>query len=192
MDALGIRNRAGAEGREDVQTISKVHDWVLNAMKAGAEIVVFAVFVVIVIDVGLTLLSGLDIGILPWDRTLGLVEYGLLWFTMLGGPWLLRMKGHVYLDVVTVLLPPAVQKVTSKISYTVAFVGSVTFAYFSAVLLWEAYVDELIDERGADMFQWILYFPMPFAFALMAVEFLRFLFGFDDMYDKRIDVGGSL
>jgi hypothetical protein len=28
---------------------------------------------------------------------------------------------------------------------------------------------------------------MPIGFALVAVEFLRYLFGFDDMYDKRTD-----
>ena len=33
-----------------MRTISKVHDWILNALKVGAEIVIFAVFVVIVVD----------------------------------------------------------------------------------------------------------------------------------------------
>ncbi len=175
-----------------MRIVSKVHDWVLNALKVGAEIVIFVVFVVIVMDIGLTVLSGLQIGIQPWDMTLGFVEYGLLWFTMLAAPWLARVKGHVYLDVVTELLPPAVQKVAAKITYMVAFCGSAAFAYYSALLFWEAYVDGLIDERGADMFQWILYFPMPIGFALLAVEFLRYLFGFDDMYDKRTDAKGSL
>ncbi len=182
-----------------MRTVSRVHDWVLNALKVGAEIVIFVVFVIIVVDVGLTLLAGKaellgieDLDIAPWDMTLGFVEYCLLWFTMLGAPWLARVKGHVYLDVVTELLSPEVQKVTAKIAYLVAFCGSAAFAYFSALLLWEAYVDELIDERGADMFQWILYFPMPIAFALLAIEFLRYLFGFDDMYSKRTDAKGSL
>ena len=187
-----------------MRIVTRVHDWVLNALKVGAEIVIFAVFVVIVVDISLTVLSGLQIGIQPWDLALGFVEYCLLWFTMLAAPWLARVKGHVYLDAVTELLPPEVQKVTAKITYVVAFCGSAAFAYYSALLFWEAYVDELIDERGADMYQWILdergadmyqwilYFPMPIGFALLAVEFLRYLFGFDDMYDKRTDTSGSL
>ncbi len=175
-----------------MRIVSEVHDWVLNALKVGAEIVVFLVFVVIVVDIGLTVLSGLQIGFQPWDMALGFVEYCLLWFTMLAAPWLARVRGHVYLDAVTELLPPAVQKVAAKITYMVAFCGSAVFTYFSALLLWEAYVEELIDERGADMFQWILYFPMPIAFALLAIEFLRYLFGFDDMYSKRTDARGSL
>ena len=179
--------RTRANGKEYVQIVSKVHDWVLNALKVGAEIVVFLVFIVIVMDISLTVLSGLQIGIQPWDMAMGFVEYCLLWFTMLAAPWLARVKGHVYLDAVTELLPLEVQKVAAKITYVVAFCGSAAFAYFSALLFWEAYVEELIDERGADMFQWILYFPMPIGFALVAVEFLRYLFGFDDMYDKRTD-----
>lgn len=161
-------------------------------MKVGSQIVIFAVFALIVVDVGMTLLSGLDIGISPWDRTLGLVEYGLLWFTMLAAPWLARVKGHVFIEAVTVLLSPAVQKVTAKFAYLVAFCGSATFAYYSVLLLWEAIVEEQIDERGADMFLWTLYFPMPIAFALMAIEFLRYLFGFDDMYSKQTDAIGGL
>ena len=80
----------------------------------------------------------------------------------------------------------------AKLTYVVAFCGSAAFTYCSVLLLWEAIVEEQIDERRADMFLWTLYFPMPIAFALLAIEFLRYLLGFDDMYDKRIDVGGSL
>ena len=36
--------------------------------------------------------------------------------------------------------------------------------------------------RGEDFPLWTLLFPIPFSFALVAVEFCRFLFGFDDMY----------
>ena len=178
-----------------MQVISKVHEWILDALKVCAEIAIFLVFVVIVIDITLTVLSGLNTSIQPWDMTMGFVEYCLLWFTMLAAPWLARHKGHVYLDVVTVLMPQQVQIVAAKFTYVVAFCGSATFAYYSALLLQEAYVDELIDERGADMYQWILYFPMPIGSGLVAIEFLRYLCGFDNMYDKRteaIDARGSL
>ena len=170
-----------------MQVISRAYEWILDALKVCAEFVIFLVFVVIVIDITLTVLSGFNTSIQPWAMSMGFVEYCLLWFTMLAAPWLARVKGHVYLDAVTELLPLEVRKVTAKITYVVAFCGSAAFAYFSALLFWEAYVEELIDERGADMFQWILYFPMPIGFALVAVEFLRYLFGFDDMYDKRTD-----
>ena len=178
-----------------MQLISKVHEWILAALKVCAEIAIFLVFLAIVVDITLTVLSGMNTSIQPWDMTMGFVEYCLLWFTMLAAPWLARHKGHVYLDVVTELMPQQVQIVAAKFTYVVAFCGSATFAYYSVLLLQEAYVDELIDERGADMYQWILYFPMPIGATLLAIEFLRYLCGFDNMYDKRteaIDARGSL
>ena len=158
-------------------------------------IVIFGVFVLITIDVAMSVVVEInrktewfDPTLSAWDGTHGFVEYGLLWFTMLAAPWLARMKGHVFIDAVTEILSPNVQRYTAKIAYTVAFVGSAVFAYFSWQLLVEAYVDEMIDERGVDIMLWTLYFPMPFAFGMLAIEFLRYLLGFDDMYGRRTDV----
>ena len=65
--------------------------------------IVLAIFVLIALDVILPL-----VGIQPWDGTLGVVEYGLLWFTILAAPWLARIKGHVFIDAVAEMLPPVV------------------------------------------------------------------------------------
>ena len=43
----------------------------------------------------------------------------------------------------------------------------------------------VVQRRGADLLLWTLYFPMPIGFALVAIEFARFLFGIDDMYGDR-------
>lgn len=166
-----------------MQSIARAYDWVLNALKVCSGIVIFGVFVLIVVDVALTILK-----IPPWDATHGLVEYGLLWFTMLAAPWLARIKGHVFIDAVTTLLSSAVRRVTSKIAYLVVIAGCIAFTYYSTLLLIEAIETDQIDERGADLLLWTLYLPMPFAFGLVTIEFLRFLLGFDDMYGERTDV----
>ena len=64
-----------------MRTVTRVHDWVLNAMKLCSQAVIFAVFILIVIDVGVTILAGNaevlgidDLGIAPWDRTHGLIQ----------------------------------------------------------------------------------------------------------------------
>ncbi len=157
-------------------------------------VVVFAVFVLILVDVFMSVfvainkrLQWFDPGISAWDGTHGYVEYGLLWFTMLSGPWLARQKGHVYIDAVTELLSPSVQWYTAKFAYIVATIVCILFTYYSLLLLKEAYLDQMIDERGIDMLQWTLYAPMPICFGLLTIEFLRFLLGYDDMYTKRTD-----
>jgi len=35
---------------------------------------------------------------------------------------------------------------------------------------------------------WWIYAPMPLGFFLVAVEFIRYLLGFDDMFGSRTDV----
>ncbi len=175
-----------------MERIAKAHMWLLNAMKVGSGLVIFAVFVVIAVDVALTIMSKWGLGFFPWDRTHGLVEYGLLWFTMLAAPWLARIKGHVFIDAMTQLLSPKVQKVTAKFAYLVALSGSAALTYYSIELLIESYLNEAVDDRGADFPQWTLYLPMPFGFGLVAIEFLRYLFGFDDMYGDRTEVRESM
>lgn len=177
-----------------MDTIAKFHVWLLNALKVCAMVVVFAVFVLILGDVFMSVfvafnkrLQWFDPSISAWDGTHGYVEYGLLWFTMLSGPWLARQKGHVYIDAVTELLPPAIRQYTAKFAYIVAIVVCGFFTYYSWLLLEEAFLDEMIDERGVDMLQWTLYLPMPICFGLLTIEFLRFLLGYDDMYTKRVE-----
>ena len=171
-----------------MDVIAKAHLRLIHVMKAGSQLIIFGVFVVIVLDVGLTILAKWGAPVIPWDRTHGLVEYGLLWFTMLAAPWLARIKGHVFIDAVTQLMPEAGRKILAKFAYCVVIVGCVVLTYFSVLLLIEAFVDEAVDDRGADFWLWTLYFPMPFGFGLVAIEFLRFLVGIDDMYGSRMDV----
>ena len=166
-----------------MQVLSIAHDWLIHTFKFISGLIVLAIFVLITLDVLLPLM-----GIQPWDGTLGVVEYGLLWFTILAAPWLARIKGHVFIDAVAVMLPPAVKKVTSKIAYLVAIIGSLMLAYFSWLLLVESYLDENIDERSIELMLWWIYAPMPICFVLVAAEFIRYLIGIDDMYGSRTDV----
>jgi len=166
-----------------VQVLSIAHDWLIHTFKFIAGLIVLAIFVLITLDVLLPL-----VGIQPWDGTLGVVEYGLLWFTILAAPWLARIKGHVFIDAVAEMLPPGAKKVTSKIAYLVAITGSLMLAYFSWLLMVEAFIDENIDERSIELMLWWLYAPMPICFALVAIEFIRYLVGIDDMYGSRTDV----
>ncbi len=166
-----------------VQVLSIAHLWLINTFKFISGMIVLAIFVLIALDVILPL-----VGIQPWDGTLGVVEYGLLWFTILAAPWLARIKGHVFIDAVVEMLPPGAKKVTSKIAYLVAITGSLMLAYFSWLLMVEAFIDENIDERSIELMLWWLYAPIPICFALVAIEFIRYLVGIDDMYGSRTDV----
>ncbi len=166
-----------------MEIISRAYEWLINALKTLSCIIVFAIFVLIVMDVLMPF-----VGLQPWEGTLGVVEYGLLWFTILAAPWLARIKGHVFIDAVAEMLSTKARKITSKIAYLIVITGSLLLAYYSLELAIESFVDEAIDERGIELELWWIYAPMPIGFFLVAVEFLRFLIGFDDMYGSRTDV----
>jgi TRAP-type C4-dicarboxylate transport system permease small subunit len=155
----------------------------LLLLKALSGVVIFGVFLLIVSDVLIR-----TAGFKPWLYSSVLVEYGLLWFTMLAAPWLAHNKGHVFIDAVTQLLPAAAQRVLAKLVYLVCVCTSLTVCYFSTRLLITAIVEHQIDTRAVDMPMWALLAPIPLCFFLVAIEFLRFLLGFDSMYGSRTEV----
>ncbi len=163
--------------------ISTAYLGLINLLRICSGVVVFTIFVLICTDVFMRLA-----GLQPWLYISIIVEYGLLWFTMLAAPWLARVKGHVFIDAVTQLMPPGVQWVAAKLTYLICIVSCGVFAFFSALLLNEAIVTEQIDSRAVDVPQWILLVPLPFAFGMVAIEFVRFFIGIDSMYGDRTDV----
>lgn len=143
----------------------------------GGGLIVAAIFISIVVDV-LMRISGLQPP--PW--TITYVEYGLLYFTMFCAPYLVRHKGHVLIEAFVSTLPMPVRRVLEKIVYFLCFGGAVVFSYESFLLLSETWASQRIDVRGVDIPFWILYLPMPISYALVAIEFARYLRGVDTLY----------
>jgi TRAP-type C4-dicarboxylate transport system permease small subunit len=166
-----------------VAAISAAYAALVDFMRVLSGIIVFCIFVLIVADVFMRLA-----GLQPWLYASVLVEYGLLWFTMLAAPSLARTKSHVFIDAITQLLPDAARGVAARITYTICIVACLTFAWYAADLLKTAIETETIDTRAVDIPQWWLLAPIPLAFAMVAIEFIRFLLGFDSMYGERSDV----
>ena len=170
-------------GMHNVTGIIKAYNFVMNGMAVCSGIVIFSAFVLIVTDVTIRIL-----GFSPPAFTIAVVEYILLYFTVLAAPWLVRQKGHVYIDAVTQFLPPKAKKAVAKLVYLICICSASVFSYFSTGLLINAYQSDMVDIRGVDMPQWALYAPMPLGFAFVAVEFARYLIGIDDMYVSRTEV----
>jgi C4-dicarboxylate transporter DctQ subunit len=169
-----------------MRRIAAIHLQLLVLLKALSGAVIFGVFLLIVSDVLIR-----TVGLKPWIYSSVLVEYGLLWFTMLAAPWLARNKAHVFIDAITLLLPAAVQQVLAKFVYLTCACVSLVVTWYSLQLTITAFTLGQIDVRAADMPLWTLFAPIPLCFLLVAIEFLRFLFGFDSMYGSRTDVRES-
>jgi C4-dicarboxylate transporter, DctQ subunit len=166
-----------------VDRIAAVYLKFIELLKALSGVIIFCVFLLIVSDVLIR-----TVGLKPWQPSSVLVEYGLLWFTMLAAPWLARNKAHVFIDAITQLLPSGLRHVLEKLVYLVCVVISLVITYYSLWVLITAINEGQIDTRAVDMPLWTLYAPIPPCFLLVAIEFLRFLLGYDSMYGSRSDV----
>ena len=167
--------------------VIRAYNALLNLLRVLAGVVVFGIFVLICVDVLLRLLGGY-VGMQPWTYSVPVVEYGLLWFAMLAAPYLVRIKGHVFIEAVTSIVPPRTRWVMAKLSYLACIVASCIFAWYSWGVLVESIERGTLDIRAEEIPLWYLIFPMPFCFALVAVEFGRYLIGIDSMYGDRTEV----
>ncbi|MGB0575750.1 MAG: TRAP transporter small permease [Alphaproteobacteria bacterium] len=161
--------------------IINAYNKLLHGMAGLAGIAIFAAFVMIVVDV-LMRITGLE----PFIFILTTVEYILLWFTMLAAPYLLRIKGHVFIDAVTQFLPPVIKTAVAKLVYVLCIIGCCIYGYHLVILLQESLISGELDMRSFEIPIWILFVPMPFCFFMCAIEFCRFLVGIDDMYSQSI------
>ena len=112
-----------------MKAIVRSYNFVLNAMAVLSGILIFLCFVMIVVDVTMRI-----VGLNPPLFTLSVVEYILLWFTMLAAPWLVRIKGHVFIDAVTQFLPAAIKTVVAKIVYSICIVTATIYGVHAAGL----------------------------------------------------------
>ena len=115
-------------------------------------------------------------------------EFGLLYIVMAASPWLVREKGHVFIELLTAAVPAAVRR---PISRGVA----VLCILICAVLVWytwgataKAYRFGDAEMRSLDMPKYLLLGAMPVCFALMAAQFLRFVFGPDTLHSGQAGV----
>ncbi len=164
-----------------MELIVRLYNNVLYGMAIGAGITIFTAVTLIIIDV-LMRITGFQ----PWIFVLTTVEYILLYFTMLAAPYLLRIKGHVFIDAVTQFFPPTVKKVVAKIVYTACIIACSIYCYQLVNLLTEAVQSGEIDMRSMEIPMWLLFVPMPLCFLMLIFEFLRYLLGFDDMYSQTL------
>ena len=160
-----------------MQSLISAYDKVIVALAVIGGAIIAAIFLLIVTDVSIRTL-----GFSPPAFTIAVVEYALLFFTMCSAPYLVRRKGHVFIEAFVSILPVPVRRVLEKIVYLVCFVATLAFAVISVGLLMEALESGELDVRGVDIPMWLLFVPLPPGFLLVSTEFLRYLLGVDTMY----------
>ncbi len=159
----------------------RVYSAALRALAVLASALLAAILISIIFDVTIRNLGGQ-----PPAWTLPMVEYGLLYLTMLAAPWLVRTRGHIVVEALTSVMPRPVRRVMEYITYTGCIVICVLFAWYAADLFIESYQRGETDIRSIEIPRVFLFAPMVVSFVLMAIEFIRYLVGPDSLYTGKI------
>jgi C4-dicarboxylate transporter, DctQ subunit len=157
--------------------VAALYRRLLEALAAVAGAMLAAMAFAIALDVVLR-----NLGLQPPAHTLTLTEYGLLYLTMLAAPWLVREKGHVYIELVTAALNPRARFWLTRVVYAICVLTCAVIFWFGLNVTFAHYQRAVIDVRSFDMPRWLLTASIPLSFGLMTIEFARFLLDFDSMH----------
>lgn len=143
-------------------------DRLLDGMAVIACGLIAFIFMAIVYDVVTR-----NLGVFTVTWVLALTEYGLVYVTALGTPWLLRENGHVSMDALRTKLPPHLRLWLEKLVLIACILACIVASAAAITVIrnyWTMY-----DARARFLPRWSLYAPILLAFILNAIQFLRFL-----------------
>ena len=115
-------------------------------------------------------------------------EFGLLYIVMAASPWLVREKGHVFIELLTAAVPKTVQGPFSRVVSALCIVICLVLVWYTFGATMKAYKFGDAEMRSLDMPKFLLLGAMPIGFALMAVQFGRFVFGSDTLHSGQAGV----
>ncbi len=163
--------------------VSRFYDGLLYLMALIAAATLVWLMLSVVISVAMR-----NFGIQPFAWLFTSAEYGLLYMTMLGAPWLVRERGHVHIELVTAALPPASRRVVSRVVALGCVIVSLILAWYGLELFLKNVERSDFDVRAYFYPRWMLTITFPIAFSFMAIEFARFVFGTELMHSGEAGI----
>ena len=150
--------------------VVKLYDAAIYGMAALAAFLMAAMMVTICLDVLLR-----NLGYQSSAHFFTFTEYALLMVPCMGAPWLVREKGHIYVEILLMSLG-AKARARMTMAIGVACIAlCLVLAWYGFDITIRDFVNNEKDVRSLDMPRWMIVVWIPLAFSLMAVEFARFL-----------------
>ena len=151
-----------------MKALARAYDALIGGLAMLAGLTVAAVCLLIVYDV-----VARNLGLQPPDSTVALTEYSLLYFTMAAAPWLVRIRGHIVVEVLHSRLSGQTRVLADRLILVICIVTSVLIATLATLLAVEAASRGEIEIRSLAMPREFLFAPLAIGFGLMACEFIR-------------------
>jgi C4-dicarboxylate transporter DctQ subunit len=169
-----------------VRLVVKAYDAVIYGMAGIAAFLMTAMMVVICMDVVLR-----NLGYQSSAHFFTFTEYALLMVPCLGAPWLVRQKGHIYVEILLMSLSPRARaRLTVAIGLACIAICAVIAWYGFGITLSD-YLRSEKDVRSLDMPRWMVVGWIPLSFTMMGIEFARFLWRRENFLAPLADIAGS-
>lgn len=166
-----------------MRALTRLYDLLLYGMAFTAAATLIWLMVSVVTSVAMR-----NLGMQPFAWLFTSAEYGLLYMTMLGAPWLVRERGHVHIELVTAALPDGVRRVVSRMVAAGCVAVSLILAWYGLELFLTNIERNDYDVRAYFYPRWMLTISFPSAFTIMAIEFARFVFGPELMHSGEAGI----
>jgi TRAP-type C4-dicarboxylate transport system permease small subunit len=151
----------------------------VTAMAVAAGVLMVGMFATTMIDVVLR-----NLGFQSSAHFFTFTEYALLFVPMLGSPWLVREKGHVYVEILIGKLSPRVHKRALQVIGVVSIAVCLVLAWYGFDVAWHNFWAGDKDVRTLDLPRWALVVCIPLGFFMMAIEFARLLRRGESIYPE--------
>jgi C4-dicarboxylate transporter, DctQ subunit len=150
--------------------ISRGYDLVVYGMAGIAAFLMAAMMGVIFVDVLLR-----NLGYQSSAHFFTFTEYFLLLIPLLGAPWLVREKGHIYVEMLLMALSPRARRALTGAIGILCIAVCAVLAWYGFDVAVRDFMQNEKDVRSLDMPRWMVVGFIPLSFSMMALEFLRFL-----------------
>jgi C4-dicarboxylate transporter, DctQ subunit len=167
-------------GSGGLALISRAYDAVLYGMAGLAGLLMVAMMTTIFIDVVLR-----NLGYQSSAHFFTFTEYALLAVPCLGAPWLVREKGHIYVEMFLTSLPLRPRAVAIRLIGALCVVVCAVLGWYGGVITVNDFIRAERDVRSFDMPRWIVVGFIPLSFCMMAIEFLRFMLRGENFLDAQ-------
>ena len=163
--------------------IAKAYRTLLHAMAVIAGLMLIWLMISVIVSVLMR-----NAGLQPFAWLFTSAEYGLLYMTMLGAPWLVRERGHVHIELVTAALPDRLRRIVSRIVAAACVLVCLILTWKGLDLVLTNIERGDFDTRAYYFPRWMLTIAFPLSFGLMAIEFSRFVFGKELMHSGQAGI----
>jgi TRAP-type C4-dicarboxylate transport system permease small subunit len=157
--------------------------WSLGGL--GALMLPFMVLAVIY-DV---LLRDLGLSTPSWPDQM--VEYAILYLTVMAAPLLTRQRGHVFIGSLRGAVPYFLRRLMDRVAAAMCAAICGLMSFYLVLYTIRLASAGTLDAKGFDMPRWLITAPVALSFALMTIEFLRFTTGRERLH-RDDDLPGAV